>query len=320
MSLRTGRKKPHPDAPRPPRVRRPLTLPPSVARAVARGAKTMHRLPVESDDHRHRPRPDDIVRIRNTDGLTICHILVSSVEQQQLGDLTFEDARREGFNTRDDFYSDWCQRHELGLSRPVVDLLERLADAPGALAANEIHPGLSPHVLGRRLHGAQRQGLAARHPSRRWDITDHAAERMIDPLDGLDLDQEVWAITFTVDVRDRPRYITPAVRPGGSDDGLGYTDQPALALVDQVDGRKPQPIEAVDEVTQARITERAGMQTEQWRALERAQRDRDLECMSLGQQLDALIDEAKRTGRPISKDIRVIERRLAALRQRAAAA
>ena len=226
MSFRTGRKTPHPDAPKPLRVIRPLTLTAAQAKLIRGARKTTHRLPAITDPRRTH-RPDDTLTVQAA-GDIICHILITSVRTEPLGHLEFKDARTEGFRTRDEFFAHWRTTHQLGLPARYRDLLERLVDAPASLPRHHIHPGLPNATLSRRLADLHRQGLAAQETDGTWEITEAGAELLTDTMDGIDLTQQVTVLEFKLDDRDVPAFLAPTARPSGSVNG--YVTNSALAM------------------------------------------------------------------------------------------
>jgi hypothetical protein len=113
----------------------------------------------------------------------------------------------------------------------------------------------------------------------------------------------VWVLQFQLDTQHVPRLL--AASPSTESD---YVTSPALALPDEP--------EALTTDDHARHVQRnASMTHAQWRALEHATRDAELEQLSLGRRLDRAIAEAAAEGRSISRDVNVIEKRLRALEQ-----
>lgn len=246
MSFRTGRKGRHPDAPRPIRVRAPITLPNRDARAIARGDKTMFRIPAGAGPYRLRVEdPVTLIGLYYQDGKakrdTAGHVIITGVRREKLADLTFADARAEGHRTREEFFAAWCERHELGLSPAIAELLQRIADAPCPLPAAAIQPGIAPGIVTRRLRAAEREQLVTCDDARRWEITEHASDRLVDEHDGLDLAQEVWAITVRRDDRETVRLLTPAARPAGTEYGYTNTRAQALPAVRRIEGGRTVP-------------------------------------------------------------------------------
>jgi hypothetical protein len=110
----------------------------------------------------------------------------------------------------------------------------------------------------------------------------------------------VWVLRFQLDTQHVPRLL--AASPSTESD---YVTSPALALPDEP--------EALTTDDHARHVQRnASMTHAQWRALEHATRDAELEQLSLGRRLDRAIAEAAAEGRSISRDVNVIEKRLRA--------
>jgi hypothetical protein len=111
----------------------------------------------------------------------------------------------------------------------------------------------------------------------------------------------VWAIRFTAAAASGERYLAARA------DEL-YVENTAQALRGE-----PAALSAAD--FKLHVTDRADMTSAQWRALERGTRDAELESLSLGQQLDKLVRENRDAGFSVTREVRVIEKRLQALEQ-----
>lgn len=109
--------------------------------------------------------------------------------------------------------------------------------------------------------------------------------RSLDLFDRRHADRFVWVIAFRLDVTPVGRFLAL------QSDEL-YTSNPARAIPDEP--------EAVDLETQKRITENAGMTTQQWLTMEAARRDQDRAFLSREQQLVRV----QRAARLRSVDIR----------------
>jgi hypothetical protein len=82
---------------------------PEFLNLIRRGKKTEHRIPATGD--LCPVRRDQTLPVMTTfGGEPAEHVLVSAVRRQQLRDLTFNDARAEGFRTRADFAHRYMRR------------------------------------------------------------------------------------------------------------------------------------------------------------------------------------------------------------------
>lgn len=81
---------------------------PELARKIARGEKTQTRRPVKPGEKHCRYREGRDYAVQPGRGKpSSFRILILAVEGQALGDLTYRDARAEGFKTRDEFQAYW---------------------------------------------------------------------------------------------------------------------------------------------------------------------------------------------------------------------
>lgn len=209
---------------------------PELVRKVLEGHKTQTRRRARAGEQPNYT-PGRMYAVQPGRGQkAMARILVVDVQRQALGDVTFRDARAEGFRTRDEFFTYWRELHGLGVRAELRDLLERLVDAPATLPVEQLHPGQAAALTRRRLSDLRDRGLAERRGDE-WDITDAGVELLVDELEGVDYDQQVWAITFRLNALavERAVYLTPAAHPAGST--RGYTTRPdqALELVEVVD-------------------------------------------------------------------------------------
>lgn len=207
---------------------------PELARLIRQGKKTQTRRRGETTTY----AVGRIVPVQPGRGKrSTARILITAVEQQRLGDLTFEQARAEGFRTRDEFFAYWRGLHGVGLSHRLCDLLERIVDAPTSLPPTRIHPGLSDRALRGRLRELERRGLVYREDAGLWELTDEGVALLMDPLDGIDVDEKVWAITFRLhEVKEEtPTFLAPTLSATGQLGGqgvdrYGYTSRPGNAI------------------------------------------------------------------------------------------
>lgn len=106
-----------------------MILSPPQARAVAAGRKTTHRVPANGPQCssakvgvQYPVKPG-----RSKD--PICHVEVTEITQQRLGDITYQDARAEGFRTTQEFKAQWVRQHNAGwVERELLDKAQAIED------------------------------------------------------------------------------------------------------------------------------------------------------------------------------------------------
>lgn len=197
---------------------------PELCRLVERGVKTMTRRPVRIGarkrevGHVYAVQPGRGKRAR-------CHVLVTEVRREKLGDITDADAIREGFTSREAFFAYWRDLYPETATRPHLrELLERIAvaEATGqAFAGAWLHPGLSRRALYLRLAALEQLGLAQLDDETpgAWTVTEKGA----DVIDSAEydlalhghLDRDVYVIAFELE-RNSARLLAPAARPSGN--------------------------------------------------------------------------------------------------------
>lgn len=97
-----------------------LTFRPQLIDAIARQRKTQTRRLVVAGESECRWRKGRSYGVRAPGGNVSIRVVVTDVRRERLGDLTFEDARAEGFRSRDEFFEYWEDLHgELPLDFPV---------------------------------------------------------------------------------------------------------------------------------------------------------------------------------------------------------
>ncbi len=85
---------------------------PAEARKIIRGEKTMTRRPIKPGEKHCRYQEGRDYAVQPGRGKPeTCRILILTIEDQALGDLTYRDARAEGFKTRQDFKTAWTEIH-----------------------------------------------------------------------------------------------------------------------------------------------------------------------------------------------------------------
>ena len=225
------------------------------------------------------------------------HVIVTSVEQARLGDLTQRDAMAEGFATRAAFLGYWADLHAPDpLSTGAAVALRHLADA-------------APHPLPLRrtpaVRSLEHRGLA-RFDERtgRVQLTPAGADAAALPPPGPDPGTAVWVIRFHVDTATTPRLLAPASRPDTTDD-LGYTERRDAAIPDE-----PEVLEPLDENWQKLSAAR--------HAATRAGQTQELSRIDdLADRLRAAKHHASQRGADVRDDIRAIERRIIAIERKA---
>lgn len=216
---------------------------PANVRLIQRGVKTQTR---------RRPRGDDPCRCK--EGLSYavqpgrgkhasCRVLVREVRLERLGDISFEDARREGFRTRDEFKAAWVVINDSAWVRRCEDNRDGFELAEFDLAE-------------------------------RFDV--RHAETM------------VWVISFDLDTAHVPRFL--AARPAPD-----YVANEKQALPDEP--------EAVSAAEQDRITEKAGTEFAQWRAVEARAYDERRAVLSAEERIKHAEAKARRLGRDVSREM-----------------
>lgn len=129
----------------------------------------------------------------------VAHILVADVRRELVGEITYEDARREGFRTTEEFKVYWVRLYD----RAWIDRQERVVHPDGVVETLEL-------------------------------LTD---EDLVARFDERHANRLVWVIGFELARDEHPLFLTPAARePSGgaedSDDAHGYTENPSRALLD----------------------------------------------------------------------------------------
>lgn len=110
---------------------------PANARQISRGQKTQTRRPIKPGETKCRYKPGHTYAVQPGRGKpSVCRIEILTVAEQRLGDLTYQDARAEGYKIRDDFWAAWADIHggAADLAQPVWAITFRLhADVPRLL-------------------------------------------------------------------------------------------------------------------------------------------------------------------------------------------
>lgn len=212
---------------------------PELARMVREGRKTQTRRIVQpGKDCTYQP--GRVVPVQPGRGKrAMARVTVVELEQQELGAISERDARAEGFLGRQQFFAYWRSLHRLGLRVQLRDLLERLVDAPAgtSIALERLHPGLPISTVRARLRALASGGFVERLEDGTWDVLEAGAELLADELEGIDLEQPVWAISFRLSQTavEVPTYLTPTLTAEGRLDGFGrlsggYTTRVDLAM------------------------------------------------------------------------------------------
>ena len=146
---------------------------PVLARAVAAGRKTQTRRPVRPGEKTCRYREGRTYAVQPGRGKPgLARIRILHTELQQLGDLTYQDAKAEGFRTRDDFYAYWTDLYNISepdLAQPVWAIRFQVDTDPPRLLHKDSSRGYTsdprlairdePEAIGeadlRRLHSAR---------------------------------------------------------------------------------------------------------------------------------------------------------------------
>jgi hypothetical protein len=240
-----------------------MILPPDQAKLVARGVKTATRLPILGEKSCTLKPGQDYALQPGPSRDAICRIVVTKVDRGFLGDVTFDDARAEGFKTTAAFAVAWMRRYDRGWP-PTASFTCHECNGYG----HEIisHPG-EPVAIG-DAPCVECEGTG-------WlevetEITD---QDILDRFKQRHVDRPVWVVRFTLDRSHHPRLLHRLSE-------RGYTQTRRDALADEP--------EAVDEITQAKLTklshDRAADASAVARREEEREIDRQVEAMlaSLG--------------------------------------
>jgi uncharacterized protein YhfF len=242
---------------------------PHLARLIVDGKKVQTRRPVKPSDDQNQYRAGKRRAVQKGRGKPAeFHILLTDVRRETLGDITLEDAIAEGFRTRAEFASYWMTLHDPKHWPPTHDVICPHCDPDeNVIWDQDLKTFIAcPHCdLGTITVPAE--------------VSD---DIILDRFTARHGHKRVWVLSFILDPQERPRLLAR---------GGGYTTMSKQALFDEP--------EAVDINTQARITQHAGMLTEQWVALDHAQR----ELMDLGDRLA----EARASASAAGIDVRRIE-------------
>lgn len=230
-----------------------MIFPADQASKVAAGRKTMTRRLVRFQERKQgktkngsryeyttkpwRPRIGQREAVQPGPGRdAIGYVVVTGYRQEPLGEILTDipaallDVRQEGFKTRAEFADHWMRQHD-----PDWPPLEE-----------ELCPACEGHAA---VDQSGRPDPEGGFPCLECELGVIFVPSTPDPDDTLErfrqrhADTLVWVIEFKPE-RDTPRLLSPADRPRGDD--IGYTTSVAGAMPDEP--------EAVDEVTQARLT------------------------------------------------------------------
>jgi uncharacterized protein YhfF len=274
---------------------------PELARQIRNGQKTMTRRLVENGEPcRYRPGKHYAVQPGRGQA-AVCRIAIESVRQERVGDITFADARAEGFQTTEEFKAYWVAIHDkawLAVENAMLDSADNDEDV----------------VLDRDVWILRRSLIRFAEENNVRKVS-HA-------------NKIVWVISFSLLVMEEPRFLGASsplvdggkarlmsarkVKPGPArqtrnpeamteDEATGYVRAPARGLALEA--------EPVSREIQKRITADAGMTTRQWQAVEAAHRDRDRELLSREDQIVRLQRAARLrgTGPAIRNELRLLE-------------
>ena len=85
---------------------------PELAKKVSAGAKTVTRRIIKDGERECRYKPNRVYALQSGRGKpSIGQITVMDVCKQRLGEITYKDARKEGFRTTDEFRAYWTTLH-----------------------------------------------------------------------------------------------------------------------------------------------------------------------------------------------------------------
>jgi hypothetical protein len=149
---------------------------------VLAGRKTQHRRPVLRNDAatKHRPGMRHCVK-RRQDTPAEAHIVLTDVRREPVGEITFEDARAEGFKTRAEFAYYWLNLHDRQWAKWNQERLERgeelLSDFDALERFNGQHFNRQVWVLTFELDHSDRPRLLADRNAR-TDYTEQPARSL----------------------------------------------------------------------------------------------------------------------------------------------
>jgi hypothetical protein len=138
-----------------------LIFHPKMAQKVKAGLKTQTRRKVNENECRYRA--GRVYSIQTGRGKPASgHITITEVRQEQLGDITLRDARREGFRTTADFKAYWLELHGKWQQEQPVWVISFVlgdqTDRPRLLAARfDPHHGDYVDFLSRALSGSSEE-------------------------------------------------------------------------------------------------------------------------------------------------------------------
>lgn len=232
---------------------------------------------------------------------------LSGVRIECLGDLTYEDAVREGYRTRDEYKDAWLRIHDRAWLESMEGLLGCLDKTTEGLREDEALAWLdwTYRTLIRRLRWLERAGaVELAEPDEQGQRVWRRQENAEGLAAAARFEQRwantpVWVITFEL-VADLPRYLSSA--PPDSERGQGdYVTSPARALDSEAG-------EAVTVAEQKLITEQAGTTFEHWQTLERREREEERARAGFEARLLTCRSRARLAGVEIDRGIWMIEK------------
>lgn len=232
----------------------------------------------------------------------LARIVVTDVRAELVGEITFDDARREGFRTTADFKRTWLELHDprwLGRTTAILDealpLLHNELDQAEELLAGTARSLLRRHLAQLEAAGAVEQDDDGWLPvSGAHDI---AVEHRFQTRHA---HRPVWVITFELE-RDGDRWLRAGPGIEGMDEG-DYTRSPSEALAGE-------PYEtAVDAATLARFSADADFTSRMRRAHTAAERAEARGVLELHERLREL--EARPAGADVTRELRAIRQRI----------